>query len=207
MRDDYNDQTYDVVQLKEGQWPQKNNYGIERLSSQHFGIGTGDNVIFEVDGQEQALPVTGKIRHPFVPPPAFGGMAYFFAEARGMERFEVEDGSFSQLMVQIEPYSEELSRDVASEIKDRLSKEGVGIGAIFYQDPLKHWGRSIMEGINLVLQILAIVSLLASVVLVLNTLMALVTEQTNQIGIIKAIGGTTSIIIKIYFSIQSYNLT
>ncbi|MCG3209665.1 MAG: hypothetical protein FOGNACKC_03292 [Anaerolineae bacterium] len=198
MRDDYTDQTYDVVQLKEGGWPEKNHYGIERLSSQNFGINIGDSVIFEVDNREKPLEITGKIRHPFVPPPQFGGPAYFFADARGLERFGVKDGEFEQLLVRVSPYSEDYARDIASEIKDKLSKEGVGVGAIIYQDPLKHWGRSVMEGINLVLQVLAIVSLGASVVLILNTLTALVTEQTNQIGIIKAIGGTAGIIIKIY---------
>jgi len=198
MRDDYDDQTYDTLQLKEGAWPAKNSYGIERLSSQYYDIDIGDPVIFEVDGREKALKIRSKVRHPFVPPPPFGGPAFFFADAQGMERFEVAEGEFSQLLIRVEPYSEEFARDVASEIKDRLSKENVGVGTIIYQDPEKHWGRPIMEGINLVLQILAVVSLGASAVLILNTLMALVTEQTNQIGIIKAIGGSTGMIIKVY---------
>jgi putative ABC transport system permease protein len=198
MRDDYNDQTYDTLQLKEGEWPSKSGYGIERLSSQYYEIDIGDSIIFEVDGRPKPLKIGGKIRHPFVPPPQFGGPAFFFADAPGMERFDVGEGKFRQLLVRVAPYSEEFARDVASKIKDRLSKERVGVGAIIYQDPEKHWGRSIMEGINLVLQILAVVSLGASAVLILNTLMALVTEQTNQIGIIKAIGGTTGLIVKVY---------
>jgi putative ABC transport system permease protein len=51
-----------------------------------------------------------------------------------------------------------------------------------------------------VLQVLAVVSLLLSAVLVLNTLMALITQQTNQIGILKAIGGTSSTVLKVYLS-------
>jgi len=200
MRDNYKDQTYDIFELKEGEWPEKNRYGIERLSSQYFGIEIGDTVIFEVDGREKALAITNKIRHPFVPPPDFGGQAYFFADAQGMERFGIEKGKFGQLMVRVEPYSEAFAQEIASEIKHRLSKEKVGVAITFYQDPEKHWGRSIMEGINLVLQMLALVSLGASVVLILNTLMALVTEQTDQIGIIKAIGGSAGTIIKIYLA-------
>ena len=48
MRPDYNDQKYDVLQLKEGNWPSNDGIGIERLSSQYFGIGLGDQIIFEV---------------------------------------------------------------------------------------------------------------------------------------------------------------
>ena len=200
MRDDYEDQTYDIVQLKEGQWPEKDGIGIERLSSQYYGIDIGDKVIFELEKTDRALPITGKIRHPFVPPPQFGGDASFFVDAEGLERFGIPEGEFSQLLVRVEPYSLELAKDVASEIKDRLAKQNIGVAATFHQDPEEHWGRMFVEGITWVMQILAVVSLFASVVLVLNTLMALITQQTSQIGILKAIGGTTGTVLKVYLA-------
>ncbi|MEZ4594160.1 MAG: FtsX-like permease family protein [Chloroflexota bacterium] len=46
-----------------------------------------------------------------------------------------------------------------------------------------------VEGVMLVLQLMAVVSLFLSVVLVTNTMTALITQQTDQIGVIKAIGG------------------
>ncbi len=215
MRDDYDDQTYDVVQLKEGKWPARNRIGIERLSSQHFGIDIGDEVIFELEKTDRPLRVTGKIRHPFVNPPDFGGDAVFFVDAQGMKRFDapkgdfgqllvgqamVPEGEFGQLLVRVKPYSADFAKDVASEIKDRLAKQNVGVAATIYQDPEEHWGRMFVEGMNLVMQILAVISLFMSVILVLNTLTALITQQTDQIGIIKAIGGTTGTIVKIYLA-------
>ena len=198
MRDDYENQTYDMVQLKDGQWPKEDRIGIERLSSQFYNISMGDKVIFELEGTDRALPITGKIRHPFVPPPQFGGEAVFFADAQGMERFGFPQGEFSQLLIRVRPYSLEFSKDVASKIKDRLAKEKVGVAATIYQDPEEHWGRWIVKGINLVMQILAVVSLIMSVVLILNTLTALITQQTSQIGVLKAIGGTTFTVLKVY---------
>ncbi len=200
MRDDYDDQTYDQLQLKEGSWPKKNQIGIERLSSQHFGIDIGDKIIFELDKSDRALAISNKIRHPFVPPPQFGGQAYFFVDAQGLERFNIPDGEFGQLKIRVEPYSLELAKDVATEIKGRLAKEDKGVAVSFFQDPDEHWGRMFVEGLNLVLQILAVVSVLASLVLVINTLTAIVTQQTDQIGIIKAVGGKTGIVIKIYLT-------
>ncbi|MCK6624705.1 MAG: FtsX-like permease family protein [Anaerolineae bacterium] len=201
MRDDYDEQKYDILQLKEGEWPHRDDeVGIERLSSQYFGIDLGDKVIFELDGMDRALPITSKIRHPFVPPPQFGGDAVFFVNAQGMERFEIPEGEFGNLKVRVKPYSLELAKEVASEIKDRLGKEGVGVAVTFYQDPAEHWGRFFVEGLNLVLQVLAVISVFSSVVLVLNTLTALITQQTNQIGIIKAIGGKTGDIMKVYLA-------
>lgn len=201
MRDDYEEQKYDILQLKQGEWPHRDDeVGIERLSSQYFGINMGDKVIFELDGTDRALPITSKIRHPFVPPPQFGGDAVFFVSAQGMERFDIPEGEFGNLKVRVKPYSLELAKEVASKIKDRLGKEDIGVAVTFYQDPEEHWGRFFVEGLNLVLQVLAVISVFSSVVLVLNTLTALITQQTDQIGIIKAIGGKTGDIMKVYLA-------
>jgi len=226
MRDDYENQTYDIVQLKEGEWPHRDGIGIERLSAQYFELEMGDSVIFELTKTDRALPIIGKVRHPFVPPPQFGGDAVFFVDSEGMERFNISDesfgglsnvdvsgmaqgqvspfnipqGEFGQLLVRVEPYSLDFAKEIGSEIKDELAKQNIEVITTFYQDPEKHWGRLFVEGLNVVLQVLAVVSLFMSVILVINTLTALITQQTNQIGIIKAIGGTTGTIIKIYMA-------
>ena len=198
MRADYGDQTYELLPLKAGDWPRRNRLGVERLSSQDFGLKIGDTVIIEVGDRLRARPINGILRHNFVPPPNFGGPAVFFTDAEGMELFDIPRGTYNQLMVRVTPYSETLAREVASEIKERLSKERIGVAVTIFQDPEQHWGRFIMEGINLVLELMAIVSLGASAVLMLNTLTALVTQQTHQIGILKAIGARQGKIIQTY---------
>ncbi len=200
MRDDYEDMTYDLYQLKSGVWPKKDKIGIDRSASDFFGIGIGDKVIFELDQTDRALEVSGRIRHPFVPPPSFGGEARFFVDAQGLERFGIPEGEYNQLLVQVEPYSQEFAEFVASEIKDRLAKEDIGVSNTIYQDPNEHWGRIFVEGFNFVLQVLAIVSLFVSAILVTNTLTALITQQVNQIGIIKAVGGSAWTILQVYLS-------
>jgi putative ABC transport system permease protein len=200
MRDDYEDQTYDLLQLKAGAWPKKDDIGIDRSASAYYGIELGDNVIFELDKTDRALTVSGKIRHPFVPPPSFGGEPRFFVDAQGLERFNIPAGEFNQLLVRVEPYSPELAREIASEIKNNLGKENIRVGGVIYQDPDEHWGRLFVEGFNFVLQILAVISLFMSVILVTNTMTAFITAQVNQIGIIKAVGGRTGLIIQIYLA-------
>jgi putative ABC transport system permease protein len=201
MRDDYERMKYDLLQLKDGTWPAGDTIGIERLSGQYWDIGIGDRVIFEVGNSERSLAISGKIRHPFVPPPRFGGEAFFFVDEQGMERFGVPKGQYTQLYVRVTPFgSMDYAREVAARIKDRLGKQGIGVAATLYQDPTKHWAREFIQGITLVLQVLAVLSLVMSVVLVLNTLLALITQQTSQIGMIKAIGGTRSTVIKLYLA-------
>ena len=55
-----------------------------------------------------------------------------------------------------------------------------------------------MDGFILVQEMLAVICVLMSAVLVYNTLTNLITQQTNQIGILKAIGGTSATIIGVY---------
>ena len=200
MLDDYDDQKYQLVQLKEGRWPQKDNVGIERLAAQFLNLNIGDQIIFKIGNTERALPISGKIRHPFVPPPQFLDLMFFFMNAEGLERLGMPQGRFDSVYVRVKPYSEDYAKEVATAIKDRLGKQDICVSSIMYQDPNRHWGRAFMDGFTLVLQLLAVVSLLMSVVLVYNTVNALITQQTDQIGIIKAIGGRSSTILKVYLS-------
>lgn len=198
MRPDYEDQTYDLMVLRAGEWPKHPQIGIERLTSQHFGVDIGDEVILELEGEEQRFQVSGKIRHPFVEPPLFGGQAHLFTDAAGLAEFGIPEGLYGQLLVQVEPYSTDRAQETAAEIRSQLGRQGIGVVVTLYQDPELHWGRMFVEGVTVVLQVMAVVSMFLSVVLVLNTTTALITQQMDQIGIIKAIGGRNTTVMRVY---------
>jgi len=199
-RPDYDSQTFDLVTLQEGEWPGDGQLGIERMSSQFYGIGIGDSVIIEKDGEPVSFEMNGLLRHPFVEPPSFGGQAHFFIDEEGLSEFGIPQGYFGQLLVRVEDYSEEKAQEIAGDIRSYLAEQGVGVVVNLYQDPDKHWGRMFVEGVTLVLQVMAIVSLFLSVVIVFNTMTALITQQTDQIGVIKAIGGGRFTIGSVYFA-------
>lgn len=201
QRPDFDNQTYDVIALRAGSWPADGAIGVERLSGQYFGVGIGDEVEFEIGGEATAFPVNGLIRHPFVQPPLFGGQAHFFTDAAGLAEFGIPEGRFGQLLMRVEPYSLEQAQQIAGDIRSRLAGQGYGVAVTLYQDPDLHWGRQFVEGINLILMIMAVVSLFLSVMLVLTTLTALITQQTDQIGVIKAIGGQRGVIVKMYLAV------
>jgi putative ABC transport system permease protein len=199
MRDNYDKQKYELVQLRAGHWPNgKNEVSIERMAAQFLNIGIGDSVIFKIDDKERVIPITGLIRHPFVPPPQFQDLAFFFMDGQGMERLGIPEGKFSTFYVRVTPYSSDHAKEVATAIKDKLAKQGIRVAAFVYEDPNKHWGRTFFDGITLVQEILAVICVIISAILVYNTLSNLITQQTDQIGILKAIGGRTSTIIRIY---------
>jgi putative ABC transport system permease protein len=153
----------------------------------------GDSVIIKIDDKERTLPITSLIRHPFVPPPQFLDLAFFFMSGAGMERFGVPDGRFSSLYVRVTPYNADHAKEVATAIKNKLAKQDIQVAQFQYEDPDKHWGRTYMDAMVQVQQMLAIICVLISAILVFNTISNLITQQMNQIGVLKAIGARASI--------------
>jgi len=46
--DDYDNQIYELIQLNEGRWPQKDDIGIERMAAQALSKGIGDQILFKI---------------------------------------------------------------------------------------------------------------------------------------------------------------
>ncbi|MDP3334832.1 MAG: ABC transporter permease [Methylococcaceae bacterium] len=201
FRPDYHHQQYDLMPLLLGHWPQGQGLAAERLTGIAGKLKSADKIEFETPTGSLAFDVDGIIRHPFVKPPTFGGQLHFFIDAGSAVAFGIKPHSFRQLLVQVsEPYSEEKARLVAGSIRTYLSQSGIGVNATLLQDPQKHWGRAFFSGINLILTVMAWASLALSSVLILNTVTALITQQTDQIGIMKSIGASRWTIAKIYLA-------
>jgi putative ABC transport system permease protein len=199
-RPDYDEQTYDLLALKEGMWPGTDGMAVERMTAQFFGMEIGDEVIFDNGDDQVSYELTGIVRHPFVEPPPFGGQAHFFTNAEGLAEFGIPEGYYGQLLVRVNEFSLEEAQQVAAEIRSRLADQGIGVVVTLYQDPDEHWGRMFVEGVTLVLQVMAIVSMFLSVVIVFNSMTALITQQTDQIGVMKAVGGNRRTIIQVYLA-------
>jgi len=200
IRPDYGQQHFDKTELKAGNWPSKNQFALENLSAAITGINIGDEIEVKAD-----LPITVKIdgivRHPFVKPPNFGGQVHFFADTASAKLFGIPNNSFRQILVQIEsPYNSGRARTIATDIRTLLAKNGLAVNISLLQDPKKHWGRPFLAGVNVVLKMMALVSLALASALIINTVAAHVALQTDQIGVMKSLGASTFKIASIYFN-------
>lgn len=201
FRNDYTQQLYDQWTLREGAWPSESGLGIERLSAKFAQLKIGDAVELETPNGRRAFSLNGVIRHPFVKPPVFGGQVHFFIDSALAPDFGIPAHSFRQMLVQVtSPYSEEKARTVAANIRNQLVGMGINVNATLLQSPDRHWGRSYLAGINLILNVMAWGSLALSSVLILNTVAAVITQQTNQIGMLKSVGARRMTIALIYLS-------
>lgn len=199
VRPDYSAQQFDKTTLISGSWPSDQGLAVERLSAEYAGLKIGDRVEVETSSGLQALPIVGIVRHPFVKPPSFGGQLYFFSEFALASELGLPANRFRQVLINIRPpYSADRARTVARDVRALLAEHKIGVNVTLLQDPDKHWGRPIFAGINGVLQIMALASLALASVLIFNTLSAHIAQQTDQIGVMKALGGSTVMIAKIY---------
>lgn len=201
IRSDYAAQRFDKIGLDAGQWPSAGQIAVENLSARYAGLQVGDGLEFETKAGSRPFTIGGVVRHPFVKPPKFGGQLYFFTDNSGAAGFGVPEHTFRQLLLQVTaPYSADKARAVAGEVRGLLSRYGVAVNVTLLQDPEKHWGRPFMAGINGVLQIMALVSLVLASVLILNTVSAHIAQQTDQIGVMKSLGAGNLIIAAVYLA-------
>ncbi len=193
-------QQFDKTTLQSGHWPQAAEVAIEYLSAQQTGLMPGDRVELNYDQGVLPLMISGIVRHPFIKPPKFGGQAHFFIDSAALQDFKLKPGSFRQLLVQIKaPYSVEQARGVAQQIKTLLASRGIDVNVSLLQDPQRHWGRPFVAGIDQVLQWLALVSLLLASVLIVNSVSAHINQQSDQIGVMKALGASLWTIARLYY--------
>lgn len=96
------------------------------------------------------------------------------------------------------PYSQEKAREVAKQIRSFLDEQNSAVNVTLLQDPEKHWGRPIFEGINVVLQLMALAALALACVLIINAVSAHITQQTHEIGVMKSLGASAWVIAQIY---------
>ena len=199
IRPQPNQQRFDKTSVQSGIWPAKGEVAIENLSAAFSGLKQGDLIELATDTGSQNLQISAVVRHPFVKPPKFGGQAHFFIDSSQAEQFGLSAQQFKQLLVQIKsPYDSDQARNVAEQIRTLLAKRAIDVNVTLLQDPQKHWGRPFLAGVNGVLQWMALVSLALACVLILNTVSAHIAQQSDQIGVMKALGASTFTIAKLY---------
>ncbi|WP_150047919.1 FtsX-like permease family protein [Methylomonas rhizoryzae] len=201
LRDDYRAQRYDLTELQAGNWPAAGQLAVENLSLAQTGLALGDSVEFQSASGSQTFELSGVLRHPFVKPPKFGGQVHFFASREAAKTFGLPAGYFRQLLVQLRPpYSAEAAAELATRLRILLAAKQAPVAVTLQQDPDRHWGRRFVAGINAVLQVMALASLGLAGALIFNTVAAHLAQQTEQIGVMKALGGGSLRIAWLYLS-------
>ncbi len=195
----YEQQKFNTIELLSGTWPTRDTVAVDTTAVESLGLPTQGMVTVKINNRERELRIAGVVRDLAINSPAFGGKAMFYI-TQEMADTIFGWGRYRTLRVQIPTFSQQEAEAVVSRLKPQLEKIGAPI--FFYQiyPPNKHPAEDTLNGIILILSVMAILSLGLGLFLVINTVNAIVSQQVPQIGVMKAIGGSTRQMLVLYLS-------
>ena len=197
VRSHYTAQKYNQLELISGHWPDKRGVAAERTTLSGFGISEGESITLLIDKRESVVKIDATLRDLQIFPPAFGGDATFFI-SRDLAESLFGTRNYNRLHVQIPHFSQAGAKATADLINNRLEKMSAPAYSAEIQDPSRHFNQDLVDSVTLILGVLAILSLALGLFLVVNTISAIVAQQVSQIGVMKAIGATTSQLLRLY---------
>lgn len=197
---DFEDQTYERVTLKEGAWPESEQVGVEAAHIDSYNApGIGGTVYFEINERPHLYTVNGITHSPWEWPTPFGQEAAFYTTQKDFTRIAGYYG-FNKLLITVPEYSKENVQQAIDDINEKLKPQGVSVGFSEILHPKDHYLQDMINGVGMVLTVMAVASLGLSVMLVINTINAVIAQQIPQIGIMKAVGSTRRQIMTMYLS-------
>ncbi len=201
-RDRYDRQTFAKLERVSGDWPERNVFAVGQGGDTVFGVLPGSQVTLRIDNHETTVRIGGVIYDPVVQPPSFGGHAQFYTTR---ERFGdlVGEQVFNRILASAAAFDRERVTAMADAMQDKLERQDIDSGGASpygdtVSDPDKHFFQDALDGIFLILGIMAGLALLLGLFLVYNTVTAIINRQVNQIGVLKAIGAGAGTVFAVY---------
>ncbi len=202
---DFRDQRLDLVRPQTGDWPPKaGQIEIERssLRLEPWLVPGARVTVQTADGKLHALTVGGLDWEVGTYPAFYMGILQGHVTFQTLEDLGFGSG-YDQLRVRLADTSLTKAQVQAATtpIHDRLERAGATVFFTFVPTPGQHPANDLIQGLFLVLGVIGGLSLLVSGFLVVNTISAILAQQTRQIGIMKAVGGRTSQIARLYLGL------
>ena len=195
---DYNDQRLFLVQPQDGNYPpQKGEVLMERASMTYIGAELGDQILVKTpDGRQFHLTVTGRVHDLYRIPPIIEGWIYGYVDMSTL-RWMGEAEGLNELYVRFDDPTQ--IRTMTNKVSDRIEGLNLPVYRKTLPTPGEHPLNFIISTLMILLGLVAVLSMLLSVLLVVNVISALITQQEKQIAIMKAIGARSGQIVSLYF--------
>ena len=161
-----------------------------------------------MEANNRALPlkIVGTVRDPAQAPPALNpiNQAALYVNRNTMERL-MGTRNFNNVRFTIDRYDKEKVKQATEAVQEKLKRLGANvtsdtISTAEFQDPDRAVQQEFINGLSLILIVMAFFSMGLSATLVVNTINAIVAQQLTQIGIMKTIGGEWRPIFAIYLA-------
>ena len=165
-----------------------------------LGYQPGDSILIELEsGRRREIKLAGYMHDVTGFPYNLTNRVNAFVTP---ETLEWLGGSsvYNSLAVSVieNPTDQEHVTEVAQAVADRMERAGATVNFVSVYQPGHHFAYSVTQGVFFVLGVLGYLTVILSGFLIINTITALMTQQTRQVGIMKATGGGTMQIFGLY---------
>lgn len=206
--DDYEEQSIRKIVKDSGDWPERKWLGAQR----GYNLSGGDQAYLKIDNgkneKEHQVRLNGVLYSAAQPPvglipePAFYTTREHFKELTG-------EPNYNLIFATITNYNPADNLAAADRMQRELEKQDIEVSPALLvpggfrertNAPDHFIAQDVLNSVFLILTILAVATLILGLFLVYNTVNAVIAQQTNQIGIMKAVGATLGQILMVYFS-------
>jgi putative ABC transport system permease protein len=202
---DFAHQVFDIIDLKQGHWPAADEVMIEQNHLAFYGAQFNGILYIQVNERAVPLKVVGTVRDPQQLPPDFSPLnqaALYLSRETAEHILGTRD--YNQLRFTVPQYTETNVQLAVEAVQDKLERLGAVSALSTFSadlfDPTGNQNQTVIDGLSLILTVMAAFSLALSVTLVINTINAIVSQQMTQIGIMKTIGGLYGQIVTMYLA-------
>lgn len=200
---DYDDVRLNKVRSEEGAWPPPDHtLLIERASLELTGAKVGERVVVEdANGRLRELTISGLAYDLNKPPAQFSGQPYGYITLDTLEWLGY-GRQFNELHILVTGDTGDTAhiRGVADDVEAKIEKSGRSVFWVWIPEPGEHPANEAVQPMLVILGVLGALSLFASGFLVVNIINGLLTQQTQQIGIMKSVGARRGQIMLMYFA-------
>lgn len=205
FRADYTHQELNQLEQVSGPWPEGKTVCIGQGDDSFFKIPTHGTVYFRYNDRVTVVKTGCVVYNMLIQPAYFGGTAQFYMTRDEFENI-VDERDFNQAIVSGFQYDQVKTAELADRVQERIEKMG-STSDRFITDPNKHFFQDRLDGLFFLLGVLGALILGLGLLLVYNTINAIISQQVDQIGIMKAVGARTGQILRLYLtSILFYSL-
>jgi putative ABC transport system permease protein len=193
--DDFADNRVARIEPMDGVWPPATGgIVLERASVAELDAAVGDTITLERPGDEPVeLTVTGTAFDVYEVAPMLGGSIRGYVAMDTMATL-TGSGHLDTLFVRAvaDPMDQDRARAVAASVRDDiLAPADVAVTASITDEPSTHRAEASISFVVLAMQLLSVFALVIAMALVVNTVTALLVQQRQQLGVMKAIGAST----------------
>jgi putative ABC transport system permease protein len=186
--DSFSAMRLDVVELVAGRFPEDGEIAFDDGVSNLTPVSIGEVVAVRVSPADPItyLTVSGFTRSPATLGAGLLNRAIAYVPAR-TARDMTQQSRDNFLLVRLD--DPDLADQSAGEISRLLARRGIATTAFDVRDPSVFVGSRELGTVLVMLQVFSYLGATLSSILVANTLAAVMSEETGQIGIIKSLGG------------------